>query len=197
MSRWILRITGGCFLGSALLVEQTRHESAKQLTSVKQRLTLQVDQVASVSFVPSIEEAAYLIDLNFDRAQRKLLSCPVIHSSNVQWSLIEGSRTIKTGNLSDATVKCRETDAAIIFDLPVPDHLRNQRHSLNLVANQQPEVNLQTNVSITPFGIAVHYAFMDLAVQELALGALLLIGLGCFLPDLYRVLFRRKPRQHR
>ena len=196
MSKWILRIIGGCFLGGALLVARTRNETVNQLILAEKNLTLQAHQVASVSFVPRIDSSVGQINLTFDKVQRKLLNCPVIQSFNVEWSLMEGSRTIRTGNLSDVDVKCREIDTTVIFNLPVPDDLRKQHHSLNLVvANQQPEVNLQTHVSITLFGIAVHYAWMDLAVQELALGALLIPGLGCFLPDLYRVLFRRKPRQ--
>ncbi|UBF27415.1 hypothetical protein K9N68_05550 [Kovacikia minuta CCNUW1] len=93
-------------------------------------------------------------------------------------------------------MECQETETAVIFDLPVPEHLLNQQHFLNLTAaNQQPGVILQTDVSIKPFGIAVHYAFMDLAVLELAFGALFIVGLGCFLPDLYRILFRRESKQ--
>ncbi|HEY9907711.1 MAG TPA: hypothetical protein V6D18_08875 [Thermosynechococcaceae cyanobacterium] len=175
---------------------KTWYESGDRLTSVERSLSLQKNQVTSVAFTPAVKDAVYLIDLKFDKAQRKLLDCQTIQSSNIQWSLIRGNSLIKSSNLRDSTVKCRETDTAVIFDLPIPKYLLNQQHLLNLVAaNQQPGVVLQTDVSIEPFGLAVHYAFMDLAVLEVAFGALLIVGFGCFFPDLYRILFRSKSKQ--
>lgn len=196
MSKWALRITGGIFLAGALLVAKTWYDSGNQLTISRTELSLEKNQVASVAFTPVIKDAVYLINLKFDKAQRKSLNCQAIQSSNIQWSLIQGNTPIKSSNLRDSTVECRETDTTVIFDLPVPQRLLNQQYFLNLViTDQQPGAMLRTDVSIQPFGIAVHYALMDLAVLELAFGGLFIVGLGCFLPDLYRILFRRKSKQ--
>ena len=196
MSKWVLRATGGSFLGSALLVAKAQYDSSNRLTSVERSLSLQRNQVTSVAFTPAVEDALYLINLKFEKSQRKSLNCQAIQSSNLQWSLIRGNSPIRSSDLRDSTVKCRETDTAVIFDLPVPEHLLNQQHFLTLVAaDQQPGVVLKTDLSITPFGIAVHYAFMDLAVLELALATLFIVGLSCFLPDLYQIFFRRKSKQ--
>jgi hypothetical protein len=168
-----------------------RHQSMSRLTSVEQNFVLQKGQTALLVFTPVLEDAAYTVDLEFDKTQRQSLDCYAIQSSNIEWTIVRDEKTIQAGTLTNSDVMCNETDGTIKVSLWASNLILNHQHSLNLsIADEkQQDMKLQSRVSVKPFGIAVHYAWTDVAIQELFLGALLIVGFGCFLPDVYRLVF--------
>lgn len=167
------------------------HDSASRVTSVEKNLLLQKGQTASLVFTPVLEGAVYTIDLVFDKTQKKPLDCYTIQASGIEWAITRDGKTIQAGSSTMPDVECDETDRAVMVRFLAPDLILNRHHALNLsiASKQQKEVKLQSRVSVKPFGVAVHYAFMDLAVQGLVLYVLLGVGFGCFLPDAYSFVF--------
>lgn len=171
--------------------------SANRVTSVEHNLLLQKKHTVSLLFTPMLEDASYMINLEFDKAQKRSHDCYDIRSSNIEWSIMTDEKLIQAGNLNNPDVECNETDQAVTVSFFAPNLIPSHKYVLNLsvVDKQQKEVKLKSRVSIEPFGIAVHYAFMDLALQEIVLYVLLIVGFGCFLPDVYGFVFCRRHRE--
>jgi hypothetical protein len=167
---------------------------SSRLTPIEQSFSLQNGQSLSLGFTPTLEDANYLIYLKFDKAQTVELDCPATLEaiSKVQWSLQRDSKVSQTHQLRDSTPACNETSEMVTINFSAPELILHRRHFLHLsVVSDQPQNEiLQSRVSIAPFGIGVHYAYTDLAFQELAGLALLIVGFGFLLPDIYYLIFR-------
>lgn len=170
------------------------HNFASRIAPVEQRFTLQTGQTASLEFTPVLEGVSYSIGLEFDKTQKASLDCDAIQSLNIRWTVSRDGKPLQTGDLHGPNAMCDDKGKAVEVNFPAPDLILNHQHLLNLslADKRQREIQLQSRVSINAMGLGVHYAFMNLAAQELALYALLIFGFGCFSPDVYSFVFDRK-----
>ncbi|XGV95543.1 MAG: hypothetical protein ACAF41_22720 [Leptolyngbya sp. BL-A-14] len=198
MPKPVLQIVGGVFLGCALLAGLAWKDTASRVSSVEQSLSIKAGDTASISFIPRLDGALYIVELKFDGAQQSLMGCSVLQSSGIEWSITRDGKEVNSGNLANLNqtkdLFCNQEGKITTISFSASELALNQKHLLNLyIADKKSRnITLKPTVTVFPFGISVNYALIDLDLQILLTCGLLLIGFGCFLPVVYRLLFRRK-----
>lgn len=169
MARRILQVTGSCLLGCTFLLIWVCHNTAQRVTGIDRDFTLQLGAPVSIAFTPGLE-ASYVVGLEFDRSQQRSLDCHTIQSSSIQWTLMKDGESIDGGKLTDSRVRCNDQGNTATLSFDLANFMLDRQHSLNfsILHPRQPSLKLQSRISIKPYGIDVHYAFADLAMQEIA-----------------------------
>jgi hypothetical protein len=190
MSKKILRMIGGCFLGGALAMGIARNHTISKVSSIEQDLILKNGKTTTLEFTPLLEDANYEISLEFDKSQNNFLECYAIKPFNITWQVARDSKILETGNLTNSNTGCKDTGRSAIFSFSPQNLILNRKNLIHLFidSKNQKEFAIQTHASVVPSGISVHYTFMDLALQEIIFLSLLIISLGCFLPDIFSLL---------
>lgn len=140
MSKKTRRIVGGCFFGCTLLMGWIWQSSSRQVSSIKQNITLQNGQTTSLTFIPALRDKDYAIDLQFNKVQKPSLDCYTVQSSGIRWTIVRDGKAVQSGSSTDSNTICNDIGKAITISFLAPNFVLNHPHSLDLsVTNQRQQ----------------------------------------------------------